>query len=143
MLATILPLAKIFYQRSYNTSNLRYFLLNIKFHLCHICDLIPSESKVSRDVANLTGRKNLHTPVYGVIEFVCPSVTNFDPNYLRSGCTEWAKKFRTFMAKTRVSKFIHLLCFLTAYKSYVVLLVLAGTFNSINPNSYYCIFLHN
>ena len=27
-------------------------------------------SKVSREVANLTERKNLHTPVYGVKEFV-------------------------------------------------------------------------
>ena len=33
-----------------------------------------------REVANLTERKNPHTPVYGVKEFsVCPSVTNFDP----------------------------------------------------------------
>ena len=45
----------------------------------------PPASKASREVANLTERKNPHTPVYGVKEFVClsvcPSVTNFDPNY--------------------------------------------------------------
>ena len=39
--------------------------------------------------ANLTERKNPHTPVYGVKEFVCLfarlSVANFDPNYLRNG----------------------------------------------------------
>ena len=46
---------------------------------------------MSRDVANLTERKNLYTPVYSVKEFVCLSVTNFDPNYLRTGKTEWAK----------------------------------------------------
>ena len=28
----------------------------------------------------LTERKNPHTPVYGVKEFVCLSVTKFDPN---------------------------------------------------------------
>ena len=30
-------------------------------------------SEVSREVANLTERKNQHTPVYGVKEFVCLS----------------------------------------------------------------------
>ena len=35
-------------------------------------------------------RKNPHTPIYGVKEFVCLSVTNFDPNYLVTGRTEWA-----------------------------------------------------
>ena len=51
-------------------------------------------SEESREVANLTERKNTHTPVYGVKEFVGlsvgPSVTNFDPNYFRTGRTEWA-----------------------------------------------------
>ena len=45
----------------------------------------PPASKASTEVANLTERKNTHTPVYGVKEFVCPSVclsvTKFDPNY--------------------------------------------------------------
>ena len=40
---------------------------------------------MSREVANLTDIKNLHTPVYGVKEFVCLSVClsviNFDLNY--------------------------------------------------------------
>ena len=34
----------------------------------------PSVSKASREVANLTERKNPHTPEYGVKEFVCLSV---------------------------------------------------------------------
>ena len=42
-------------------------------------------SKASREVANFIERKNPHTPVYGVKEFVCLSVINFDPNYLRIG----------------------------------------------------------
>ena len=46
----------------------------------------PPASEASREVANLTERKNPHTPVYDVKEFVClsvcPSLTNFDPNYL-------------------------------------------------------------
>ena len=43
-------------------------------------------SEASREVANLTERKNLHTLVYGVKNLsVCLSVTNFDPNYLRAG----------------------------------------------------------
>ena len=48
----------------------------------------PPASEASREVANLTERKNTHTPVYGVKEFVCLSVTNFDPNYLGTGRTE-------------------------------------------------------
>ena len=36
----------------------------------------PPASKASREVANLTERKNLHTPVYGVKESVCLSVMN-------------------------------------------------------------------
>ena len=39
----------------------------------------PPASEASREVANLVDRKNLHTPVNGVKEFVCLSVTNFDP----------------------------------------------------------------
>ena len=35
----------------------------------------PPASEASREVANLTERKNPHTPVYGVEEFVCLSVT--------------------------------------------------------------------
>ena len=31
----------------------------------------PPESEASREVANLTERKNMHTYVYGVKEFVC------------------------------------------------------------------------
>ena len=50
-------------------------------------------------------KEKIHIPVYGVIEFVCLSVINFDPNYLRTGRTEWAEIFfRTSMAKSHVSK---------------------------------------
>ena len=35
---------------------------------------IPLQVKQVREVANLSERKNLHTPVYGVKEFVCLSV---------------------------------------------------------------------
>ena len=45
----------------------------------------PPASEASREVANLTKRKNLHTPFYGGKEFVCLSVVNFDLNYLRAG----------------------------------------------------------
>ena len=37
----------------------------------------PPASQASREVANLTERKNPHTPVYGVKEFVCLSVCLF------------------------------------------------------------------
>ena len=37
----------------------------------------PLASEASREVANLTRRKNLHAPVYGVKEFVCLSVCLF------------------------------------------------------------------
>ena len=69
------------------------------------CDVFvnPPASEASREVANLTERKNQHTAVYSVKEFVClsvcPSVTKFDPNHLRTIKTEWAeKKLRTSMA---------------------------------------------
>ena len=52
---------------------------------------------MSREVANFTGRKNTHTPVYGVKELVCLSVTNFDLNYLRTG--EIEKKFARLGAR--------------------------------------------
>ena len=65
-------------------------------------DYISPTSEASREVANLTERINLCTPVYGVKEFLCPSVTNFDPNYLRTDRTEWAEIY--FMPKTHVSK---------------------------------------
>ena len=45
----------------------------------------PPANEASREVANLTERKNPHNPVYGVKEFVCLFVTKFDPNYLRTG----------------------------------------------------------
>ena len=45
----------------------------------------PPVSEASREVENLTWRKNPHTPVYGVKEFVCLSVAKFDLNYLRTG----------------------------------------------------------
>ena len=57
----------------------------------------PPASEANREVANLTKRKNPHTPVYGVKEFVCLSVTKFNPNYLRTGKTEWAEKFLIFL----------------------------------------------
>ena len=53
---------------------LSFFLLCI--FLCLICSYPPA-SEGSREVANLTERKNPHTPVYGVKEFVCLSVINF------------------------------------------------------------------
>ena len=66
-------------------------------------------SKACREVANLNERKNPHTAVSDVKEFVCLTVTEFDPNYLRTGKTEWAEKiFRTSMAKSHVSK--NLIC---------------------------------
>ena len=40
----------------------------------------PPASEASREVANLTVRKNPQTPIHGVKEFaICLSVTNFDP----------------------------------------------------------------
>ena len=61
-----------------------YWKLIIRSKL--ILGLSPA-SKASREVAYLTERKNLNTPVYAVKEFVCLSVINFDfdPNYLRTG----------------------------------------------------------
>ena len=65
----------------------------------------PPVSKACREVANLTWRKNPHTPVYGVKEFVFLSVTNFDLNYLRTGKIEWAKiLFRISLSKRVVQK---------------------------------------
>ena len=53
--------------------------------------ILSPVKEANREVANLTERKNPHTPGYGVKEFVCLSVAKFDPNYLRIGKTEWAE----------------------------------------------------
>ena len=67
----------------------------------------PPASKVSREVANLTERKNPHIPIYGVNEFVCLPVTKFDPNYLRTGKTDWAAIFLGHLRqKTMSQKFL-------------------------------------
>ena len=63
-------------------------MIHLKFNVFY-----PPASKVSREVANLTERKNPHTPVYGVKEFVRLSVTNFDPNYLGTGRVKSAEIF--------------------------------------------------
>ena len=55
---------------------------------------IPA-SEASREVANLTKRKNSHTPVgvYGVKEFVCFLAGNNYPNSpLLHGCMKFAPK---------------------------------------------------
>ena len=59
----------------------------------------PPAREVSSDVANLTERKNPHAPVNGVKEFVCVSVTNFDPNFSGLAEQNGLKFFRTFLAK--------------------------------------------
>ena len=67
----------------------------------------PPASEASREVANLTERKNLHTPEYGVKEFFllsCLSVVNFDPNYLRTSRTEWADIFLGHLRKNECSQ---------------------------------------
>ena len=53
----------------------------------------PSASAASREVANLTERK-INIPPYMVSKnlSVRLSAVNFDPNYLRTGKTEWANK---------------------------------------------------
>ena len=40
------------------------------------CKCLSPASEACREVANLTERKNPHTPTYGVKEFVCMSVCN-------------------------------------------------------------------
>ena len=64
-----------------------------------ITNVFPLRAKRVREVANLTERKNRHTPVYGVKEFVRLSVINFDPNYLGTGKTEWAEIFFDIFVK--------------------------------------------
>ena len=61
--------------------------------------MLSPASKASRQVANLTWRKNTHTPIYGVKEFVCLSAAKFDLNYLRTGEIEWAKFFLNIFVK--------------------------------------------
>ena len=72
-----------------------FFAHRIESNFTHL-PLNPWENKIypgseaSREVANLNEIKNPHTPVNGVKEFVCLSVTNFDLNYLRTGKIDWA-----------------------------------------------------
>ena len=53
-----------------NFLSTRFRLVAI-LHLILISSHYPPASKASREAANLTGRKNPHTPVHGVKEFVC------------------------------------------------------------------------
>ena len=55
---------------------------------------IPPAIEVSREVANLTERKNPHTAVYGVKEFVCLSFLAGN-NYPDSPHSQGGMKFAT------------------------------------------------
>ena len=57
--------------------------------------IYPPASKASREVANLTERKNQHSPVYGVKEFVHLFVLYFDPNYLCFG-VDYPRKVKEY-----------------------------------------------
>ena len=59
----------------------------------------PPASEAIKELADLTERKNPHTPVYGVKESVCLSVTNFELNYLWTGRIEWSEFFLNIYAK--------------------------------------------
>ena len=62
--------------------------LFLGFDVCN-----PPASKASMEVENFDWKKNPHPPVYCIkILSVCLSVTNFDPNYLRTGRIERAEK---------------------------------------------------
>ena len=61
-------------------------------------------SKASKEVANLTERKNWHTSIYGGKEFVCLSVTNFDP--IISGLAEQRLKYHSSFCNRLVQKLI-------------------------------------
>ena len=68
-------------------------LLDTTLRIQSTTSCYPPLSEASREVSNLTERKNPHNTVYGVKNVsVCLSVTNFDPNYFMTGKTEWAKK---------------------------------------------------
>ena len=62
---------------------------------------------MSREVANLTERK-IHTPKYGVKEFVCwsvcLSVTNFDLYYLWTGRIKWSEIFLEHLCQKAMSQ---------------------------------------
>ena len=55
----------------------------------------PPASEASKEVANLTERKNPHTPIWcqRICLSVCLSITHFDLNSLRTGEIEWAEIF--------------------------------------------------
>ena len=54
----------------------------------------PHESKGSMGGSKFNWKIKIHITPYMVSKnfSVCPSMTNFDPNYLWTGWTEWAKK---------------------------------------------------
>ena len=55
-------------------------------------NIYPTASEASREVENFDWRKK-HTLTRILCQnFVRLSVTNFDPNYLRTGRIEWAEK---------------------------------------------------
>ena len=75
---------------SYNLSGLYFSVILFWFSFSALPDVwiyflvLSPVSEGSRELANLTERKNLHTPLHVVKEFVCLSVMNFDLNYLQT-----------------------------------------------------------
>ena len=55
--------------------------------------MLSPADEAGKEVANLTRRKNPNSPIYGVKEFVCLSVANFDLNYVRTGEIDRAEIF--------------------------------------------------
>ena len=103
----------------------------------------PPATKASREVANLTERKNPHALVNGVKELVrlsvCLSVTNFDLNYLGSGrivdlsSNQNQKPFETKFATLAV-RAVYVSSFLL--KKQLIYDFLAG---NKNPNLPHCV----
>ena len=81
-------------------------LINIWFQriLKFLIYFYPPASKGSKGGSKFNWKKKSTYPCIWC-QRICLSVVNSDPNYLRTGKTEWAKqKFRTSMAKTHTSK---------------------------------------
>ena len=69
---------------NYHYYHLKFKSCIILLNLRNLLQFYPPAVEASKEVANLTKRKNPHAPVYGVKEFVCLSVC--DPNYGTFGC---------------------------------------------------------
>ena len=84
----------------FSVLNYKHINLLKQFDAKKIIIILSPYEQSKKGSSKFNWKKNPHTPVNGVKEFVCLSLVNFDPNHLKTGRTEGAEnKFATLAAR--------------------------------------------